>query len=251
VTGPTPELSVVVPFYNPADRLAPTVRELLRVLDEQRYAFEVIAVSDGSTDGSERSIEGIDPRVRTVLLGSNQGKGQALRVGMGQARGGHIGFIDSDGDIPPRLMAEFLAVALAGDSDMVIGSKTHPESENGSAGARRILSELWQRLTRVLFQLPVHDSQVGIKLFRSDVIHDVLPRTSMRGFAFDLELLVLAHDAGYRAVNECPIVLGDRAGSTVSLRRVLEMGRDLLALFWRLRVRRMFAGRPPRHPDST
>ena len=237
---------MVVPFYNPGDRLKPTVRELVRVLDKLDRPFEIIAVSDGSTDGSEQSIECIDPRVRTVLLGANQGKGQALRVGMNQSAGGYIGFIDSDGDIPPALMGDFFAISVAEDPDVIVGSKTHPQSENGSGGARRILSELWQVLTRALFQLPVRDSQVGIKLFRSDVVHRALPLTSMCGFAFDLELLVLAHDLGYRDLTESPIVIGDRAGSTVSFRRTVEMGHDLLTLFWRLRVRRTVVERASR-----
>lgn len=237
------DLSVVVPFYNPGDRLEPTIRELVRVLDALGCSFEIVAVSDGSTDGSERSVECVDPRVRTVLLPFNQGKGQALRVGFAQCTALRIGFIDADGDIPPGLMGEFLTIAVAEDPDMIIGSKTHPGSENGSAGARRLLSELWQVLTRALFQLPVRDSQVGIKLFRSDVVRRALPLTSMQGFSFDLELLVLAHDLGYRDVTECPIVIGDRTGSTVSVRRVVQMGGDLFGLFWRLRVRRALAGR--------
>jgi glycosyltransferase involved in cell wall biosynthesis len=219
------------------------VRELVRVLDELGHPFEVVAVSDGSTDGSEHSIEGVDRRVRVVVLPSNQGKGEALRVGMGQSAGTRIGFIDADGDIPPALMGQFLAVSLADDPDMVIGSKTHPKSENASGGARRLLSALWQVVTRILFQLPVKDSQVGIKLFRADVVHEVLPLTVRRGFSFDLELLVLAHDAGYRDIAELPIVLGDRVGSTVSFRTALAMGRDLLVLFWRLRVRRPLGAR--------
>jgi hypothetical protein len=91
---------------------------------------------------------------------------------------------------------------------------------------------------------------VGIKLFRADVVDQVLPLTSMTGFAFDLELLVIAHDLGYLDVTECPIVIGDRVGSTVSLGRTLEMGRDLILLFWRHRVRRPFVGSAPRqHHD--
>ncbi len=235
--APAPDLSVVVPFYNPGDRLEPTVRDLVRVLDEAGCSFEVIAVSDGSTDGSERSIEDLDPRVRSVIFPENQGKGQALRVGMGRSTGRRIGFIDADGDIPPALMAQFFATSIEGDRDIVIGSKSHPRSANRSGGARRVLSGLWQVITRVLFQLPVRDSQVGIKLFRADVVHQVLPHTSMRGFSFDLEFLVLAHDLGHRTITECPIVLGDRIGSTVSIRRVTQMGSDLLVLFWRLRLR--------------
>ncbi len=93
------DLSLVIPFYNPGLRLASHVQDVVGVLRAEHVTFEVIAVSDGSTDGSPSSIAGID-KVRIVELAKNQGKGAALRVGLAQGRGRYLGFIDADGDIP-------------------------------------------------------------------------------------------------------------------------------------------------------
>ncbi len=93
------DLSLVIPFYNPGLRLASHIQDVVGVLRAEHVTFEVIAVSDGSTDGSPSSIAGID-QVRIVELAKNQGKGAALRVGLAQGRGRYLGFIDADGDIP-------------------------------------------------------------------------------------------------------------------------------------------------------
>src|ERR1051325_9262456 len=64
---PSVELSVVVPFYNPGAALRPTVERLVACLRREGVGFEVIAVSDGSTDGSERTLDGAGPEVRVVV----------------------------------------------------------------------------------------------------------------------------------------------------------------------------------------
>jgi O-antigen/teichoic acid export membrane protein len=102
------DLSLVIPFYNPGSRLALHVQDVVRVLRAAQVTFEVIAVSDGSTDGSPASIAGIG-LVRVVHLPENQGKGAALRVGLAQGRGRYLGFIDGDGDIPAGQLSHFLA----------------------------------------------------------------------------------------------------------------------------------------------
>jgi glycosyltransferase involved in cell wall biosynthesis len=236
-----PDVSVVVPFYNPGARLEATIKGLLQDLDAVSRRFEVIAVSDGSTDHSEKTIEGMDERLKVVLLGQNFGKGEALRVGMTMSRGRYIGFIDADGDIPTKFMAEFYEVARATDVEIIVGSKNHPGSRIESGWLRRALSLTWQSMTRVMFQLPVSDSQVGIKLFRRDVIDQSLPRTMMRGFAFDIEILVVSHDLGFRQLIERPIEIRERLASTISIGSAAHMVGDLLVLFWRLRMVPWFA----------
>ena len=84
--APEVELSVVIPFYNPGDALRPNVLELVSALRTDGISHEVLAVSDGSTDGSEASIADIDG-VRVITQPRNMGKGAALHSGFSQARG--------------------------------------------------------------------------------------------------------------------------------------------------------------------
>ena len=86
---PTLDVSIVVPYYNPGDRLRTTVAHMVRVLDASGMTFEIITVSDGSTDGSPFTLEGFpESVVRRISFDRNVGKGHALRAGLGMGRGG-------------------------------------------------------------------------------------------------------------------------------------------------------------------
>src|SRR5580692_11884578 len=81
---PTLDVTIVVPYYNPGERLRSTVAQMVRVLDSSGMRFEIIAVSDGSTDGSPFTLEGFpESIVRRVSFATNVGKGHALRAGLG------------------------------------------------------------------------------------------------------------------------------------------------------------------------
>jgi glycosyltransferase involved in cell wall biosynthesis len=242
------DITVVMPYYNPGDRLRATVERTVEVLRATGATFEVVTVSDGSTDGSERTLGELpaDAVVR-VVLPARGGKGQAVRAGLERGRGRYLGFIDADGDVPPELLADFIEVVRAQGPDVVLGSKRHRDSDVVYPPARRLYSWGYQQVVRLLFHLDVRDTQAGIKLVRRDVLVDVLPSMREQGFAFDLELLVVARLFGHRHLVEAPIRIGRRFTSTVSPRAVVEMLGDTLAIWWRLRVRRSYGpvGRLP------
>jgi glycosyltransferase involved in cell wall biosynthesis len=242
--GPTLDLTVVVPYFNPGTRVRETVDELVRTLSGTGTTFEVIAVSDGSTDGSERALVDLPGEVvRTVRLHHNRGKGEALRAGFTMGRGRFLGFIDADGDLPPDQVALLAAIAhdAAGPApDVVLGSKRHPGSQVVYPPLRRVYSWVWQQLVLALFGLKVRDTQTGLKLVRRDVLVDVLPRLVEKRFAFDLELLVVASRLGYGRFVEVPVRIRQRFGSTISPRAVAGMLVDLLAIFYRLRIARLY-----------
>jgi glycosyltransferase involved in cell wall biosynthesis len=231
------DLTVVLPYFNPGPALRRTVEEAVAALRGTGASFEVIAVSDGSTDGSERSIAGLFPGdLVHVLLPGRRGKGEALRTGFRQARGRYVGFIDADGDIPPALLADFFEEVRASAPDILIGNKLDPASRVVYPPARRLYSWAYHQLVHFAFGLRVHDTQAGIKLVRRDVLLDVLPRTVVEGFAFDLELLVLAQRLGYSRVVEAPIEVRRRFTSTVSPRAVLATVAETAGVWWRLHV---------------
>ena len=133
--------------------------------------------------------------------------------------------------------------------DLVLGSKRHRSSQVVYPPARRLYSWGYQQLVRLLFRLDVRDTQAGIKLVRRDVLVDVLPEMTEQGYAFDLELLVVARFFGYRHLVEAPVRIGRRFTSTVSPRVVAEMLRDTLAIWWRLHVRHLY-GQHSRRPGQ-
>jgi glycosyltransferase involved in cell wall biosynthesis len=235
---PTLDVSIVVPYYNPGDRLRTTVEHMVRVLDASQMSFEIITVSDGSTDGSPFTLEGFpESVVRRVSFPTNVGKGHALRVGLGMGRGRYLGFIDADGDISPEFLAPFVSVMRAERPDIIIGSKRHPDSSVHYPLPRRLYSWGYQRLIHLLFRLNVKDTQVGIKLVDRRVVADVLPLLRESRFALDLELLVLARRLGYTRIVESPVRIQERFGSTISLTAVWNLLVDTLGLWIRYSVR--------------
>ncbi|WP_027345787.1 glycosyltransferase [Hamadaea tsunoensis] len=246
----TVDLTVVVPYYNPGDLLRPNVVNLLTSLGDSGVTFEVITVGDGCTDGSPATIDDLDPGlVRRISLSRNGGKGSALRTGLREGRGRYIGFIDADGDLDPLHWQTFLELIRLYRPDMVIGSKRHPLSEVDAyrGVARRLCSAGYQGLVRVLFpHLPVSDTQVGIKVFRRELLAEVLPRTVERGFVFDLELLVAARRGGYRRILAAPVSVRHNGRSTIRWHAVWHMAAGTLAIARRLYLEgRYDIPRPP------
>ena len=235
--GPV-ELTVVVPYYNPGPGLIGHVTQVIELLRARQVAFEVIAVSDGSTDGSDAGLEQLGPEVHVVHLPSNQGKGRALRVGLSLGHGRYLGFIDGDGDIPAPVLGEFVDCIERGDPDFAIGSKRHPDSVVVYPWLRRAYSFGYQVLTRLLFGLDITDTQSGIKLARREIVTELLPMLMEDGFIFDLELLAVARRRGYTNVVELPVDIRERFSSTISPRAVLTMLLHTVRLTWRLRIAR-------------
>ncbi len=232
-------ISIVIPYYNPGKRVVSTVEGVLDVLGASGGSFEVIAVNDGSTDGSPTLVGAIDDgHLVRIDIPVRSGKGNAVTIGLRGARGDYLGFIDGDGDIPPSTIATMLEVIDQESPDLIIGSKRHPDSDVVYPLLRRIYSWGYQQLIRVLFNLNVKDTQVGTKLLRRDVADAILPSMTEKGFSFDLEMLVLARRAGFNRVAEVPVAIMQRFGSTVSIRSALAMLQQAFSIFWRVRTRK-------------
>jgi len=239
------DLTVVVPYYNPGGLLVPTIERLLSVLDNSGASYEVIAVSDGSTDGSDRALDdalGGNPRLTNLVFTRNQGKGAALRIGLGKGKGRYLGFIDADGDLDPLLLGSFQTMVQLYSPDIILGSKRHPLSEVEYPLIRRIYSWGYQQVVRLGFRLNIRDTQTGIKLVRRDVLAAVLPRMVEKRFAFDLELFVIARRLGYKRFLEAPIRLRHQFTSTVSWKAVYRSLLDTMAIWYRLRILHFYDG---------
>jgi glycosyltransferase involved in cell wall biosynthesis len=243
-----PELTIVMPYYNPGDALGRNVGEVVAVLERTGLDFEVIAVSDGSTDGSGATLDALEngpehKHVRRIELARHTGKGEALRVGLTEGRGDYLGFIDADGDLPAGLLGPFVEELRSGDVDMVLGSKRHLGSEVEYPLVRRLYSWGFQQLVRLLFDLDVRDTQTGIKVLRREVLEAVLPLMVEQRFAFDLELLVVASRLGFDRFAELPVRIERQFGSTISVRAVARILSDTFAIWWRLRVTHQYGSR--------
>jgi glycosyltransferase involved in cell wall biosynthesis len=244
VPSPGTRLSVVVPAYREAKHIAENLRRLLVELDRLGISYEVIVVSDGNTDDTVLEAERvISPNLKVVQYNVNMGKGYALRCGVSRSSGELVTFIDADMELDPRYIKAFVAVMESFDCDAVIGSKRHPMSNVHYPFLRRFQSFMYQMLIRLMFSLRVRDTQTGLKLFKRRVLEDVVPLLAIKRFAFDLELLVVARQLGYRKVMEAPVDLDYKFESTVNPKAVWRILWDTAAIFYRLRILRYYSRR--------
>jgi len=166
-----PEISLVVPIYNERPTIAALVEQCHAALDPLRASWELIFVDDGSTDGSLQEIAAVrarDPRVRGIRLRTNLGKSAALAVGFRAARGGRVVTIDGDLQDDPQEIPRLLA-ALDDGADVVSGWKTTRRDP-----LRRVLaSRLFNRLSRAVSGIALHDINCGLKAYRREVTVEV------------------------------------------------------------------------------
>lgn len=231
---PPPDLSIVVPAFNEEARLGPTLEAYLEYCRRTSRRAEVIVVDDGSLDRTSQvvnSFASMYAEVRLIRLAENQGKGHAVRSGVVNAQGRRVLFADADG-ATPLSEVERLEAAIDRGADVAIGSRAlQDESVRIKARFhRRVIGRIFHGLVEVLTVHGVKDTQCGFKLFRGPVAHDLFSRMRIRGFSFDVEVLMMAQRRGY-AIAEVPVNWNHQPGSKVNLvTDSVRMLRDLFVI---------------------
>lgn len=233
-----PKLSIIIPAYNEEKNIYRTIDRIVKTHDRLGYSFEIIVVVDGSPDRTaERARKHKSKSVKVFEYFPNKGKGHALKYGTVKASGEIITFTDAGGDFDPKQFDKFVKLLEIFDADFVLGSKRHPASRVNYPRKRRIYSWIYQRMIKILFGLNVTDTQAGLKFLKRQVAKDVVPRALVKQYAFDLEMLVIAHQLGYRRVFEAPIELDFNAvNSGINFKTIKKMIIDTLAVFYRARI---------------
>ena len=232
----SPELSVIVPAHNEAGRILPYLQQITAYFERKGRSYELLVVDDGSTDDTALVVERlarVHPALQLLRLSTCRGKGAAVRYGMQSAAGCLQLFADADGATPIQELVR-LEKALADGADMAIGSRALaarlPDFNVKARVYRSVLGSLFNAAVRQSGITGIVDTQCGFKLFRRIVAQELFGYSSINGFGFDLELLYLAQQRGFR-IAEVPINWSDQPGSKVRvLRDGLAMLRDLAVI---------------------
>jgi dolichyl-phosphate beta-glucosyltransferase len=235
-----PAWSVVLPAFNEAHRLPPYLDEVVAYFEGRGAPYEVIVVDDGSADDTAARVEHVcrtHAAVRLLRLGQNRGKGAAVRAGMLAARGRYRLFADADGATRIGELKRLEPLLTAG-ADVAVGSRVLPDASVSVVALRHRVAagRLFNWFVARLGLAEISDSQCGFKAFTAAAAADLFTRLSTRGFAFDVELLLLAQAAGYR-VAEAAVNWADQPGSKVG---VLKDGPRML---WQILIARGRVGR--------
>ncbi|MFZ5845212.1 MAG: glycosyltransferase [Patescibacteria group bacterium] len=234
-------ISLIIPIYKQEETIAKNLRIILGELEKLSVPYEVIAVIDGFVDKSLQMAKTVkSPHLQVVGYPTNHGKGYAVRFGMSKSRGSVIGFMDAGGDLHEAGFSMLLEHFRWYNADIIIGSKRHPASRVNYPFYRKVLSFGYQLLIKFFFGLNIRDSQVGLKLYRRQVLEDVLPRLLVKQFAFDIEILAVAHHLGYKRIFEAPIELDFSGVTSITSANfwqvIFRMLWDTAAVFYRLKI---------------
>ncbi len=203
-------LSLVIPAYNEAERVGPTLSAVFAHLNRQDYPSEVLVVDDGSRDGTAGVVEGMRPEaggvgLKLLRFAKNQGKGAAVRAGMLDAAGEYRFFYDADASTPIGELDQCWPVFEAG-ADVVIGSRALAESriELRQAWYREHMGRMFNLFLRTAGLTRFRDTQCGFKGFTAAAALCCFSRQTIDRFSFDAEILFIAARHGLE-VREVPV----------------------------------------------
>ncbi len=227
------KLSLIVPVYKGEKFISKNLKTIKRSVSKYFSNFEIIAVIDGKIDHSFQQAKKVKG-VKVVGYKKNKGKGFALKYGFKYADGDFITFIDSDMDLHPKQLKNFIPYMAT--ADLIIGSKRHPFSKLRYPFSRKILSKGYQLFSKILLGVNLRDTQSGLKLIKKEVLDIIMPLALVKRHAFDVELCFLAQKHGFRAV-EAPINLNySFSGTSIDKKTIFKMFLDTLAIRYRYSI---------------
>ena len=214
------ELSVVIPAYNEAERIGPTLEAISANLKKDDVDYEIVVVSDGSIDATEdivRDYAKTDAGIRLISYSPNRGKGCAVRMGMLEARSENVLFSDADLATPIEDL-EKLRQAVANGCEVVIGSRALKESVivGWRPWYRELSGKTFNMIIRLLAVPGIRDTQCGFKFFTGGSAAKVFSATLLNGFGFDVEALYLARKFGF-SIGEIPVHWENSPATKVSV----------------------------------
>ncbi len=224
---------VIIPVYNEAQNLTRTLAAVEAFLQDQP-AFSFLFVDDGSKDATPDILQNFmqrqaTPRLRTVHLYQNQGKGWAIKTGMLLADSDYVCFLD--GDLAYSLNYLPQLVQALQTWDVVIGSRNLGKTPPPNVRLlRRIAGQIFNLLSRRIVNLDFPDMQAGIKGFRREVVAQINPRQTLMGFSFDVELLYLARKLGHE-IGQIPVLVAAHHASKPS---TVKLFQDSIQMLWDL-----------------
>jgi dolichyl-phosphate beta-glucosyltransferase len=218
---------------------------------------EILVVDDGSGEAGADALEQVveserarHPALAALMrLPANIGKGGTVYAGWDRLAGHHrlLAFADADGAVPPAEVARLLALALAFPAaTAVLASRAGGGHKVERKPLRRLAGLAFRGLVRLLFRLPVRDTQCGMKVVPAAEFRRVRGSLRESGFVFDIELAWALRAAGVE-LHEEPVEWHEQGGSHIRLSHALRMFLRVIALRRRLWARRVPG---PPSPDS-
>jgi glycosyltransferase involved in cell wall biosynthesis len=198
-------LSVVIPVYNEVNNIS----EILKRVQAQKLANEIVVVDDGSADGTRTVLQELDgkKKVRVILHERNQGKGAAVMTGIKAAKGDLLLIQDADLEYDPRDYPELIKPINEGIADVVYGSRFLGGPRRVAMYWHMLANKLLTAMTNILYDTILTDMETGYKVFRRSVIEGM--SIHAKRFDFEPEFTAKILKRHYR-IFEVPITFNPR-----------------------------------------
>ena len=201
-------LSLIIPAYKEATRIAPTLEKVHKYLSTTAFQSEVLIVDDGSPDNTKEVVESTFAKFptsdkisfRLIEYGMNKGKGAAVQAGMLAATGDVCIFTDADLSTPIHEV-EKVFTAIKEGYDVVIGSRALEGRKLVKVHQpwyREMMGRFFNLLVQIFVIRGIKDTQCGFKGFRNEVAKKLFSEQKVMGFSFDVDILFLARKHGYK-----------------------------------------------------
>lgn len=224
-------VSVVIPAHNEQERIGVAVDSVLRAFSKNSMRVEVIVVDDGSTDATQqealRMAHQYPEQVRVTSVSSNHGKGFALRTGFAQSKGDLVGFIDADLEYPVDALPIMASIMREETRACAIGSRVVDDRTRWE----RMTSQVAHKLAAVALQLPVQDTQAGMKMFPGSFARSTLISGRQDGWLYDIEALLHAVDSRLTIV-EIPVMQKSVRQRRASVWAMIGCGPSIAQMAW-------------------
>lgn len=190
-------LSIVIPLFNEEESLPELHEWITRVVNENRFSYEIIFVDDGSRDSSWAVIEDLsqkDPNVRGIRFQRNYGKSPALHVGFEATKGDVVITMDADLQDSPDEIPELYRMITVEGYDLVSGWK---QKRYDNTFSKNLPSKLYNYTNRKISGIKLHDMNCGLKAYRRQVVKSIEVYGEMHRF-----IPVMARAAGFEKIGE-------------------------------------------------
>ena len=226
-------LSIIIPAYNEEKRIEKTVESYVNHF--KNYDYELIIIPNGCKDNTEKITKRLSNKHKQIKYKTIKeaiGKGGALKEGFKIAKGDLIGFVDADNSTKPEDFEDL--IRNIGKYDCIIASRYIKGAvvKPKQSITRIIASRVFNFLVRFLFNIKIYDTQCGAKLFKKEVIKNVLPKLDITKWAFDVDLLLKIKKSDYK-IKEFSTKWEDSLGSTLKMKKAIP---EMLLSLIRLRL---------------
>ena len=194
------DLSIIIPLFNEAESLPPLYDWIKRVMDENKFSYEIIFINDGSTDDSWKVINDLkskDDCVKAIRFRRNYGKSPALFCGFEKAQGDVVITMDADLQDSPDEIPELFRMIKEDGYDLVSGWK---KKRYDNTFTKNIPSKIYNATARKVTGIKLHDMNCGLKAYRLDVVKHIEVYGEMHRY-----IPYLAKNAGFTRIGEKPV----------------------------------------------